>query len=315
VTEHDEGHGPAEPEGDGGHHLPRPTAWPLLFAAGVALLLVGVALNWVIFGIGAGIAILAGAIWAWDQGREHPEVEELEEEQESRQAALEKALEEGEEPERFPRNVFLERTTLGLGAVIGVAVTVPVVGFAVAPTFIDQVDPQVDLGPYTNFPEGTYLITTFRGNSVEGQVSERTAFVRNNGLKDDAPSFTIISNRCVHLGCPVQPAGPTGEPQAYTAAEQPVRVTETAPANFVCPCHGGAYDLEGNVISGPPVRALDRYSYSIVDGNLVLGERFSVTEVDGEGADAVMQTTTRFDPGQHVDGPEAWLYPASPQGI
>ena len=314
MAEHDDGHESAEPGSDGGHHLPRPTVWPLLFAAGVALLLVGVALNWVIFGIGAGIAILAGAIWAWDQGREHREVEELAEEQ-SRLAELEQQLEEGEELERFPRNVFLERTTLGLGVLIGVGVTAPVVGFAVAPTFIEQADPQVDLGPYADFPEGTYMITTFRGNSTEGQVSERTAFVRNNGLKDDELSFTIISNRCVHLGCPTQPAGPTGEPQEYTAAEQPVRVTETAPANFVCPCHGGAYDLEGNVVSGPPVRALDRYRYSIVDGNLVLGKRFSVAEVEGEGADAVMTTTTRFDPGQHVDGPEAWLYPASPQGI
>ena len=38
----------------------------------------------------------------------------------------------------LPAHVFLERTTLGLGAVIGAVVTVPVVGFAVAPTFIGQ---------------------------------------------------------------------------------------------------------------------------------------------------------------------------------
>ena len=43
-------------------------------------------------------------------------------------------------------------------------------------------------------------------------VSRRTAFVRNNGLaRQGQPSFTIISNHCAHLGCPVQPNGPLDE--------------------------------------------------------------------------------------------------------
>ena len=48
----------------------------------------------------------------------------------------------------------------------------------------------------------------------EGEMSRRTAFVRNNGSLTvkgkQVPSFTIISNRCAHLGCPVQANGPTG---------------------------------------------------------------------------------------------------------
>ena len=63
-------------------------------------------------------------------------------------------VEEVEEAERYPRNVFLERTTLGLGALIGAAVTVPVVGFAVAPTFIGQGDKDIDLGPIVELPGG-----------------------------------------------------------------------------------------------------------------------------------------------------------------
>ena len=38
-------------------------------------------------------------------------------------------------------------------------------------------------------------------------VSRRTAFVRNNGFLGKQPSFTILSNHCAHLGCPVQPNG------------------------------------------------------------------------------------------------------------
>ena len=40
--------------------------------------------------------------------------------------------------ERYPRKVFLEGATLGLGALIGGIVTVPVVGFMVAPAFVNQ---------------------------------------------------------------------------------------------------------------------------------------------------------------------------------
>jgi hypothetical protein len=94
-----------------------------------------------------------------------------------------------------------------------------------------------------------------------------------------------------------------------------VRLIPSQPASFVCPCHGGSYDIEGNRTAGPPVRALDRFSYSIIDGKLVLGTRFSVGKVEGTGRDALLVTYTRFDPGQHVDGWEQIFNPVSPHQI
>lgn len=316
VAETDQGqatHG----SGEGGHPPPGPTIWPIGFAIAIALILVGVVLNWVVFGIGVGLALFSGLGWVYQSS------ERLR--RPAAGAALAEAavegprIEETEEPERFPRNVFLERTTLGLGAVIGAAVTVPVVGFAVAPTFIGQGDKEVDLGPVENFPEGEWRVAQFTSNPEQGDVSNRTAFVRNNGLTADGlPSFTIVSNRCVHLGCPTQPGGQTDESAAQVVEleeKPPVRLIPTNPSNFSCPCHGGSYDLEGNRVAGPPVRALDRYLYSIVNGNLVLIDRVSVGKVEGTGAEATIRSYTRFDPGAHVDGGEAILYPASPQGI
>ena len=55
---------------------------------------------------------------------------------------------------RYPRNKFLEVSTLGLGAAIGGIVTLPMLGFAVLPAFIDQEPDDIDLGPLENFPEG-----------------------------------------------------------------------------------------------------------------------------------------------------------------
>ena len=83
-------------------------------------------------------------------------------------------------------------------------------------------------------------------------------------------------------------------------------------AGFGCPCHGGQYDTEGNRVSGPPVRALDRYSYSIRNGRVFLGQPFSVAHVDGTGASAQIHKTAFAFPGEHVDGIESWLYPIQP---
>ncbi len=131
-------------------------------------------------------------------------------------------------------------------------------------------------------------------------------------MKDNVPSFSILSNRCVHLGCPTQPQGPPGEPREVETSTLPVALTPTQPSGYGCPCHGGAYDVEGNRTAGPPVRALDRYEYSIVEGSLVLGSPYSVAEVEGEGADAVIVKYDPSDPGVHVDGPEQYFYPYVP---
>jgi Rieske Fe-S protein len=205
-------------------------------------------------------------------------------------------------------------------------VTLPILGFAVIPAFVDQGQPEVDLGPMDNFPEGQFMIATFMLNPDEGEVTRRTAYIRNNGLLNGQPSFTIISNRCVHLGCPVQPGGPVLEEQkkqfqapvvdkgvAATTAE--VTQIPTQPANFSCPCHGGAYDTEGNRTQGPPVRSLDRYSYGIKNSRLILLSSYSVGEVSGTGKDAKITKYTLTGPGEHVDGPEQYLYPIQPSQV
>jgi Rieske Fe-S protein len=222
-----------------------------------------------------------------------------------------------EEVERYGRNVFLSGATLGLGGVIAGLVTVPAVGFMVAPAFVDQgrLSPDVDLGPMSNFPEGQYVIATFLRDPAQGEVTRRTAYIRNNGVTNGTPSFTIISNRCAHLGCPVQPNGPidnTKQKQFHTTKGEEVRLIPASPAGFGCPCHGGQYDTEGNRTAGPPVRGLDRYDFEIRNGHLILLGTYSVAHVNGTGASAKITRYGLANPGDHVDGPEAWLYPLQP---
>jgi len=217
----------------------------------------------------------------------------------------------GAAPETYGRSAFLELSTLGIGGLIGGLVTLPALGFMTLPAFLKQRSRAHDLGPISNYPEGEFVVATFMSNPQQGEVSRRTAFVRNNGTMDGKPSFTIISNHCAHLGCPVQPN--SAVPEKHTQfRDVTVIPLPSPPSGFGCPCHGGQYDTEGNRIAGPPVRALDRYAFSIRNGHLFLEAPFSVSHVVGSGATARIYKYKLSFPGEHVDGPEAWLYPVQP---
>jgi Rieske Fe-S protein len=312
-------------------HLPPPTLWPIGFAIGIVVVLVGLVIDpMLISSIGGAIVVVFGFLWAREATAElrgHPVVVEPER-REPREARAEEeeehgvALVPGSET-AVTRSRFLEGATLGLGGVIGGIITVPVAGFMVLPGFLGQKQHKVDLGPVTTFPLGKWFIATFIVDPLEGEVSRRTAFIRNNGpvtdpkSKKQVPSFTIISNHCVHLGCPVQANGPTGailgEPTLNEHTKNgKLRLEPVIPAGYGCPCHGGQYDPEGNRIAGPPVRALDRYAFEIDNGRLVLLSTYSVSHVVGTGAGARIYRYKESGPGEHVDGPEQWFYPLQP---
>jgi Rieske Fe-S protein len=301
-----------EPHGER-PHVPGPSLWPIGFAVGIACVLVGLVVSWPAAAVGAAIALIFGFLWirdvTGDYRGEPPVVGED-------TAAPPVVVEEAELP-GYSRSKFLELSTLGLGGVITAIVTVPILGFAVIPAFVDQELDDIDLGPLDNFPEGKWIETTYLSNPREGEVSRRTAYIRNNGeLSAGVPSFTIISNRCVHLGCPVQASGPRAEEEKKVETKVgEVTLTEVTPAAFSCPCHGGAYDLEGNRTAGPPVRSLDRYQFKIEGDRLVLAQVYSVANVEGEAAQARIKTYDHAGPGIHVDGLESWLYPIQPSQV
>jgi menaquinol-cytochrome c reductase iron-sulfur subunit len=309
-------------------HVPGPTLWPFVLAVGIALVLIGVIVSPEIV-VPLGVVILAVALigWARESAKRHAAAPELEPEQRAPTApaipadegAAAAAPTEDEELEtRFPRSVFLEGATLGLGGVIGGLVTVPALGFALLPAFTKQHKIRADLGPLDNFPQSDkdWTIATFMTDPSVGEVSRQTVYIRNNGSYKGEPSFTIISNHCAHLGCPVQPAGLIQDTQTkhVKTASGDVTLIPTQPSGFACPCHGGAYNTEGNRTAGPPVRSLDRFAYSIENGHLILEKPYSVGRVEGTGAQAKIWKYPLTNPGQHVDGIERFFYPVQPPG-
>ncbi|HKI92033.1 MAG TPA: hypothetical protein VJ986_07005, partial [Gaiellaceae bacterium] len=193
-------------------HLPPPTLWPLGFAVGIVVVLVGLVIDpTLISSIGGVIAIVFAILWIRDASADLRGTAVAVEPERREQAPADEEDEAGVTAvlgERFPRSRFLEGATLGLGGVIGGIITVPVAGFAILPSFLGQKQHKVDLGPLSTFPSGEWYIATFTTDPKEGEVSRQTAFIRNNGVFQNEASFTIISNRCVHLGCPTQANGP-----------------------------------------------------------------------------------------------------------
>jgi Rieske Fe-S protein len=293
-------------------HASGQSLWPAGFAVGVVALLVGFVVAWPVVAVGAVIAVVFAGLWVRDLGRQRAltAVPVVAPETRAGRVSAEPAVPAvAHGVNRYPRNVFLEVSTLGLGGVIGGLVTLPILGFMIGPAFLKQGVKPHDLGPLANFPEGEYVITTFTSDPAEGVVSRRTAFVRNNGLLGNLPSFTILSNRCVHLGCPVEPNGVISKSVKHY---KDVALTGVNPSGFGCPCHDSQYDDEGNRTAGPAVRALDRYSFSIVNEHLFVGAPFAVSFVTGTGAQAKIHETGYAFPGEPVTGIESWLYPIQP---
>lgn len=281
------------------------TFLPVSFAIGVVVLLVGLVVNLqVIAPLGAAIALVAGLGWALGSGSKRRPT-----------TPRPSASAEATGAERFPRSRMLERATLGIGGLVALGAVLPAVGAAVLPAILNQRRRAVDLGPVDDFPQGQFVVATFISDPAMGEISRRTAYVRNNGSLGKSPSFTIMSSRCTHVGCPTQPNGPVFGQQrrALKTANGEVGLIPTDPAaGFGCPCHGSQFDTEGNRTAGPAPRALDRYQFSIRRGHLWLGDIYSVSRVQGAGANARIHSFKRLGDGEPATGPESLLYPSDP---
>ena len=80
-------------------------------------------------------------------------------------------------------------------------------------------------------------------NSSGGTVATNGVNIVNTGS-----GFTALAQACTHQGCPL----------AYNKSGN----------DFVCPCHGGTFDINGNVTQGPPKIALQKFNVT-QNGNIL----------------------------------------------
>lgn len=148
-----------------------------------------------------------------------------------------------DEPNDLNRRKFMQVAILGMGGIIGAAVGVPTVVYVVGPSLIEtQAETWVRLGSSSKVELGTPTLFTFKLQRQTGWIvneEEKSVYV----LTTDGRAYIAMSNICTHLGCRVR-----------WIAEQ---------KQFFSPCHNGIFDINGNVVSGPPPRPLDRYEIKL----------------------------------------------------
>jgi menaquinol-cytochrome c reductase iron-sulfur subunit len=145
------------------------------------------------------------------------------------------------------RRDFMKTAIVGIGGVIGAAIGLPAIAYVVGPALQQNTSEWIRLGSAAkvelNMP--TLFKTTIEKQTgwINAQEEFSVYVLTTNGQE-----FVVMSNVCTHLGCRVR-----------WIPEQD---------GFFCPCHNGVFSKDGNVVSGPPPRALDRFEVKVEDGTL-----------------------------------------------
>jgi menaquinol-cytochrome c reductase iron-sulfur subunit len=155
-----------------------------------------------------------------------------------------------------PRRRFLEFCTNALLTVLGLLVIVPGFAYFLAPLRNRLRKTKADssfqsAGTLDSLPVGQWKLVSFETLDQDGWEKVRGRHAvwvrRESGTVNE---IRVLSPICPHLGCPIN--------------WQPDR------QEFLCPCHGGRFDVQGQQIAGPPPRAMDPIEFHIENGQLLV---------------------------------------------
>jgi len=149
------------------------------------------------------------------------------------------------------RRRLLAWASNAIGALIGASIAVPGLGYLLTPVLDRRSrSERVPIGKIADLTSrGVPTKKVFEYDEQDGyRVRRRKGFAWVVRGEDD--DVIVFSAQCTHLGCNV----------AWNEAEQ----------QFRCPCHGGRFDRQGNVVGGPPMRPLDRFDVEIAGGEMTI---------------------------------------------
>jgi len=146
------------------------------------------------------------------------------------------------------RRGFLVRVIQGTYTLIGATLAFVVGGAVIAPSFGRRETMWLHAGDAADLSEGTPLPITLRVARPDGPsevVDRKIVYLVKIGSEVRA-----LDSTCTHLGCRTR----------FNPESQRIE----------CPCHGGVYDVTGNVISGPPPAPLRAMTTRVDNGQVMV---------------------------------------------
>jgi menaquinol-cytochrome c reductase iron-sulfur subunit len=140
--------------------------------------------------------------------------------------------------------------TWAIGGLVSLGFGIPAVAYLLGPALkTTREETWLSLGASSKVPIGTptlFKVTVKRQAGWIMSEEQIATFV----LTENGRDFIAMSNICTHLGCRVR----------WIAERE----------QFLSPCHNGIFDKQGNVVSGPPPRPLDRYPVKVENGQILI---------------------------------------------
>lgn len=139
----------------------------------------------------------------------------------------------------------------GVGTVVSVGVATPLVGYILSPIWKKSKPIGSPIGRLSDIPTGEPKYLTYEERVRDGWYTRTLS--RAAWVVSDGDQVVVYDPRCTHLICPY-----------YWDKERQI---------FQCPCHDGRYNLEGEVLHGPPPRPLDKFEFYLDGDNIVVTGR------------------------------------------
>ena len=147
------------------------------------------------------------------------------------------------------RRSFLVRTITAIQASIGATVAFVLGATILAPSFSRREPSWLRAADLESLPENQPVPVTLRITRPDGysQVVDRTVvYLVRTGEHD----VRAMQSTCTHLGC-------------RTAYDRKTK-------RILCPCHGGVFDTQGNVVDGPPPAPLPTLTTKVDNGQVLV---------------------------------------------
>ena len=141
------------------------------------------------------------------------------------------------------RKGFVNVVIASAVALMGAIIAIPAIAYLISPaTKIKQKESWISVGPLENYTVGEPALFSFTQTTINGW--EKTVYSYGvYVMRFNEAEQTVFSNVCTHLSCRVKWSG---EDRLY-----------------LCPCHDASFDESGEVVAGPPPRALWEYPTKI----------------------------------------------------